>query len=217
MFGGSPLNRLSWLRPSQTFLNAIVAVPSTRWILFNAGQPLMVSSDDGLVKPTPAYLSTNDVRPLLGSEPFFGQGQYVGDLAVEKDGEHDHPQHSPTEGARHLGVRAVFLGLHENREEGDNGALPSSDFKDPVAAIEKLKGTPYFSADVSDLNLPPQEIQNILSQTSQGRDRKTLSWSEPRSLMSGLDPFTAAVFASARSMADWNIRNKVRLDIPSRD
>jgi len=35
-----------------------------------------------------------------------------------------------------------------------------------------------------------------------------LNWSEPRALMSILDAFTAAIFALARSLVDWNQRNK---------
>ncbi|KAF9022282.1 hypothetical protein BDZ89DRAFT_1070810 [Hymenopellis radicata] len=43
--GGSPLNGLSWLRPSHDFLNALVALPQTRWILFNNGAPLVDKKD----------------------------------------------------------------------------------------------------------------------------------------------------------------------------
>jgi len=208
MFGGSPLNRLSWLRPSQAFLNAIAAVPTTRWILFNGGQPLMVSGDDKSAKPTPVYLTTEDVKPFLGSEPIFGQGKEPGELVVEKQAGDDHPQHSPTEAARHRGVRAVFLGLHESSAGTENSALPSSELSDPEAAVKKLEGTPYFSADVSELGLAPTEVQTILNASAPSREGKILSWSEPRTLMSTLDGFSAGVFASARSMVDWNVRNK---------
>jgi hypothetical protein len=42
-FAGSPLNRLSWLRSSHVFLNALFFSPATRWIVFNGGQPLVAS------------------------------------------------------------------------------------------------------------------------------------------------------------------------------
>ncbi|CAA7258981.1 unnamed protein product [Cyclocybe aegerita] len=208
-FGGSPLNRLSWLRPSQSFMNAIVHVPNSRWLLFNAGQTLMISSDDRSVKPALAYLSTRDVKPFLGPEPYFGQGKEPGELVVEKDGEsHAHPQHSPTEAARHHGIPIVFLGLHE-KESGDNSvALPSSEFTNPDEAIKKLQGTPYFAVEVADLEHTQDDLEKLLSETGPSKEGKKLSWVEPRTLMMGFDGFPAAVFASARSMVDWNQRNK---------
>ncbi|KAF8161350.1 NUDIX hydrolase domain-like protein [Crassisporium funariophilum] len=209
MYGGSPLNRLSWLRPSQSFLNAVVASPNVRWILFNAGQPLIIASSDRSTKPGPLYLTTADVKPFLGPEPYFGQGKEPGDLAKEKDGEsHEHVQHSPTEAARHLGVPVVFLGVHEDKADDSTAALPSSEFSDPEEALKKLNGTPYFAIDVSDLEYTPEKLQEILRETTPGREGKTLDWSEPRALMSNLDHFTAGVFASARSLSDWNQRNK---------
>lgn len=202
-YGGSPLNRLSWLRTSQTFLNAIIALPSTRWLLFNAGQPLVASSAHVPTKPSSVYLTTNDVKPLLGAEPYFGQGQQVGVLLQSTASKDSH--YSPTETARHLGSRIVFLGLHEPQSD-DNPALPSSEFTDPDLAMPKLKGTPYFAMDVADLDLPHQQVQEILTlAVGQGQ---VPSWTEPRGLMSSTDQFSAAVFASARSLVDWNSRNK---------
>ncbi|KAF8963647.1 NUDIX hydrolase domain-like protein [Flammula alnicola] len=157
-----------------------MASPSqTRWLLFNAGQPLTTSRDDGSARQSPIYLTTED--------PFFGQGKEQGQLVVgEGQRTHDHGQHSPTESARHLGLRVVFLGLHEKQSGHNSTALPSSELSDPEQAIKKLEGTPYFSVDVG----------------------KILSWAEPRSLMSTLNAVTAGIFASARSLVDWNQRNK---------
>lgn len=203
-YGGSPLNRLSWLRSSQTFLNAVIAHPSTRWLLFNAGQPLVISSANESTGFSSVYLTTNDVKPLLGAEPYFGQGQEAGVLLQGSAGKPS--QHSPTETARHLNSRLVFLGLREPQSD-DNPALPSSDFIEPDLAMAKLKGTPYFAMDVADLKLSPQQLQDTLALAA-GQDQAPF-WSEPRPLMSNMDPFSAAVFASARSLVDWNSRNKV--------
>lgn len=204
-YGGSPLNRLSWLRPSQSFLNAIAAIPETKWFLFNAGQPLVVSSKDRSTKPSPIYLSTADVRQFLGPTPYFGQGKEPGELVVERDGE----KYSPTEAARHLGIPVVFLGLHETQTEDSNAALLISDFSDPETAIKKLNGIPYFAMDVADLDCTQGMLEGMLKETTPGREGEILAWSEPRALMSTVDGFTAAMFASARSILDWNQRNKV--------
>jgi NAD+ diphosphatase len=52
-------------------------------------------------------------------------------------------------------------------------------------------------------------LDRLLKEAIPERDGKILKWSEPRALMSTLDAFTAAIFASARSLVDWNQRNKV--------
>ncbi|KAG6864784.1 hypothetical protein C0991_007158 [Blastosporella zonata] len=202
MFSGSPLNRLSWLRTSHPFLNAIIASPSTRWLLFNAGQPLVLHKSDSMSKQSLALLTTKDVLPFLGPQPFFGQNKEIGQLVIESP----EVQHSPTEAARHHSSPVVFLGLQEHSK---TNALPSSDFVDADAAIANLDGTPYFSMDVADLDLAPDALNEILHASTPARSGQVLSWSEPRVLMTGLDNFSAAVFAEARSLVDWNQRNKV--------
>lgn len=198
LFAGSPLNRLSWLRTSHSFLNAVIVSPATRWLLFNSGQPLVVVTP---TKRNLAYFTTNDVKPFLGSEPFFGQGKEKGQLVVESS---DVP-HSPTEAARHRDTPVVFLGVLE--PDSKFGALPSSDYADPDTAIVNLEGTPYFSMDIADLELAPERLKDILNSTSQAKNG-TLDWSEPRMVMSSLDDFSGGLFAEARSLVDWNQRNK---------
>src|SRR6185369_13459615 len=107
MFAGSPLNRLSWLRTSHVFLNAIATTPAARWVVFCSGQPLVVLKPESPKKQVLAYLSTDDIRPFLGGEAFFGQGKEAGEIVVES-GE---TSHSPTAAARHCGLPIVFLGL----------------------------------------------------------------------------------------------------------
>ncbi|KAG6879134.1 hypothetical protein C0992_004951 [Termitomyces sp. T32_za158] len=209
MFSGSPLNRLSWLRTSHLFLNAVIASPSTRWLLFNAGQPLVLANPEFPRKQTLAFLTTKDVRPFLGPEPFFGQDKEIGQLVAESPEKED----SPTGAARHHSAPVVFLGFQEHSK---TGALPSSDFVDATAAVANLDGTPYFSMDVADLDLTPERMKGILQETAPAREGQSLSWSEPRVLMTGLDHFSGAVFAEARSLVDWNQRNKVRSNLSTR-
>lgn len=215
MFGGSPLNRLSWLRTSHHFLNAIVTLPQTRWLLFNAGQPLVTFNPDSSnpSQPHPAYLTTASVIPLLGPQPLFGQGQEIGTIVAD---EINNVPHSVTEAARHHphSPPIAFLGMHETREDVD--VLPTSEFSSAdtaVEAIKRLDGVPYFAIDVADLvsdgRFTEEELLNTFKESAQGKEGKTFSWSEPRALMTGLDQFTAGVFALARSLTDWSYRNKV--------
>lgn len=195
--GGSPLNRLSWLRSSEKVLNEAALSPSSRWLLFNNGQPL-IERQPNARRGTLAYLSLADVRPFLGSEPFFGQGEKEGEAVPT---EHEHA----LEAARHRGMPILFMGLHE--PDGNTSALPSSDFKDPHTAISKLTGTLFFSLDIGELEqeVVDQTVKNIEASKSGA----TLSFTEPRTAMGALDTFNAALFAEARSMNDWNQRNKV--------
>ncbi|KAF9022284.1 NAD+ diphosphatase [Hymenopellis radicata] len=196
--GGSPLNRLSWLRPSHDFLNALVALPQTRWILFKNGLPLVGKKDGS--RPSVAYLSTNQIKPLLGPEPFFGQGLEAGKRLL--------PEHASSDNvaaARHLNSPVVFLGLHENET---TGALPSSDFINAEAAVKNIEGTPYFSLDVAQGNHSDAELESFLTGTDVATNGTSLSFTEPRAFMTTLDGFTAGVFAGARSLVDWNSRNK---------
>ncbi|KAF8134332.1 NUDIX hydrolase domain-like protein [Boletus edulis] len=194
--GGSPLNRLSWLRPSQAFLNALVASPTTRWILFKSGMPLLATTPN-TEKRTLALLTTDDVKPLLGPDPYFGQGEHPGELGPEDI--------RILEAARLHGPRVVFLGLEE-RDATTAFALPSSDFKEPEAAVANIDGTSYFSVDVADLE--QDKVDEVVQNSELVTSNAKLAFTEPRAAMGALDMFSAAVFASARSMVDWNDRNR---------
>ena len=178
--------------------------PATRWLLFHSGQPLVIVTRDHPTTRGLAYLTTNDVKPFLGSEPFFGQGKDKGQLVIESSD----VQHSPTEAARHHDTPIIFLGVREPPSK--SGALPSSNFADADAAIANIEGTPFFSMDIADLELAPEKIRVILDSTSQA-EHGILDWSEPRIMMSSLDNFSGGIFAEARSLVDWNQRNKVCL------
>ncbi|KLO15364.1 hypothetical protein SCHPADRAFT_902380 [Schizopora paradoxa] len=201
--GGSPLNRLSWLRSSTPFLNAVLASKETKWILFQNGQPL-VSARGSVKTRSLAKLSTPEIKRFLGPEPVFGQGKEPGD-AVEEG------VFSPAlEASRLHGPAVVFLGLHEPEGVEVKSALPSSDFSaktDPKLAAANIQGTPYFALDVSDTD--EETIKSITSVTaSTGPDDLTYEFAEPRSASGTFSMFEAAVFAEARSMIDWNSRNK---------
>lgn len=144
-----------------------------------------------------ALLTTNDVRPLLGPDPFFGQGQNPGESCTEE---------TPVlEAARLHGPRVVFLGLEE-RDPATASALPSSDFQDPEVAVANIDGTPYFSVDVADLE--EDMVDDVVQNSELAKTDAKVAFADPRTAMGALDVFFAAVFASARSMVDWNDRNK---------
>ena len=60
-------------------------------------------------------------------------------------------------------------------------------------------------------------LDTVLQNNQLAKDGDQIKFSEPRAAMNTVDWFDAAVFAEARSMVDWNARNKVRADFTRND
>ncbi|KAF2646798.1 hypothetical protein P280DRAFT_503292 [Massarina eburnea CBS 473.64] len=93
-FSGSPLNRVSFLRPDSTFLSTALVHPSTTFVLFNNLEPL-ISSPSALATAT-----FSDVKSIIGDSPF---GKSEEDVIKEYNSSLYIPQ-------------IVFLGLDERKE-----------------------------------------------------------------------------------------------------
>lgn len=168
--------------------------PDTRWAVFQGGQPLVKMPQNGGPKAF-ALLETSRIKDLLGNEPMFGQGQAPGETISSGS--------SVFQACRFRGPTVLFLGLKE--PEGTQ-ALPSSEFRTPQTSND-IHGAPYFSIDLA--RLSQTDTHEFLKSVAQGGE--TLTFAEPRSAAASFNMFEAAIFAVARSMIDWNTRNKVRL------
>lgn len=93
-FSGSPLNRVSFLRPDHAFLSQALRHSSATFLLFNKLEPLIKSPSEL------AYTSYNDVKSIIGSNPFEKSEE---DLIKEYNSETYIPQ-------------IIFLGLDEGKE-----------------------------------------------------------------------------------------------------
>lgn len=155
--------------PSATFLSTALLSPYTRCVVFKAGEPLV--SIQGGVKAL-AKLATSELRPVLGDEPFFGQGQNA----------HDHAPSGVKhlESARLRGPNIVFLGVQEPEQDA---SLPSSEFHTPTAA-EDIRGTPYFALDATDISF--EELLAGISVSA-----RELEFAEPRSATAKWSSFGA--------------------------
>jgi NUDIX domain len=163
---------------SHTFINAVVLSPATRWILFKNGEPLLIS-DHGTRKLALAYLTTDDVLPLLGSPPFFGQGECEGQIAGSDES---------LAAACHRGIPIVFLGLNQhNPATASVMAFSASDIKCLQAAIASLDGTPYFALDVGDLELGTVDAMLTNAKSVKDGDGEKLVWVDARSAIARLD------------------------------
>ena len=172
----------------------------TRWIIFKEGQPLMASRPDARERFL-ALFSTAEIRALLGPEPYFSQSQRPGELADSDD--------LLLQAARLHGPGVVFLGLHESDAE-TAGALPSSDFsakQDAQSVVEKIKGTAYFTLDVSGVD--EKEIEQAFQKSEAAKSGTEFTFTDGRTAMGYMDYFIGGIYASARALVDWNARNKV--------
>ncbi|PSS37541.1 hypothetical protein PHLCEN_2v617 [Hermanssonia centrifuga] len=159
-------------------------------------------SSSGSNGPHLARLSTAEVKPLLGPEPFFSQSQQEGELAKSDE--------KVLQAARLHGPPVVFLGLHEHEDaSGSSRALPSSDFsakKDAAEIVSNIHGTPYFSLDVTEIQ--ETKVNDVLGGSQQGRDGVKFEFIDGRAAMGNLSQFDSGVFSEARSLVDWSARNK---------
>lgn len=170
--------------------------PATRWVLFSDGKPLLATPPAGA--GALARLSTQDVRALLGPAPFFAQGRQPGEDA--EDGVKE------LAAARLHGPPAVFLGVHEH---AGGHALPAPEFSargDAADVVARIRGTPYFGLDVSDVEAG--KVREVLDGAQQAG--VTLEFVEGRAAMGVFGQFDSGVFSVARTLVDWSARNKVR-------
>lgn len=189
-YAGAPLNRLSWLRESSHFLNTAVNDPTAKWVVLKAGRPLTHRNAE---KQTLAYLSTGRLAPFLSldKDRVFGQREQPADGPVSAEDE----EPKALVAARLRGPTVVFLGVKE--KEGAQ-ALPFKGFK----SAADLPGEPFFALDVS--RVPEEEFEQVIPK-AEGYD-----FVEARAAGSFMSfDFDAPVFALARSMLDWNGRNRV--------
>ena len=143
-----------------------------------------------------ALLTTTEVEHFLGPKPHLGQRptESEGAIAVV-----DLPI---LEAARFRGAPIVFLGVSEPQANVYCPTVPPEEF------AKSLIGIAFFSIDLSEVN--QIELDRLMQTSAAATGGFNLSFEEPLSAMRGMDEFHAGVFAEARSMVDWNFRNKVR-------
>jgi NAD+ diphosphatase len=132
---------------------------------------------------------------LTGEDRLFGQPKESNEAVVDGITE---PK--VLQAARLRGPRIVFLGVKE--KEGVQ-ALPTGNFK----SAQDLPGSPFFALDVTNVEEGP--LSQALKLASEDNSRTAFEFSEPRTASVSFSPFDASLFALARSMIDWNARNKV--------
>lgn len=156
---GSPLNRVSFLRPDHTFLSQAFRHPSTTFVLFQNLEPLTKSSSQL------AYSKLADVQPITGDDPFS---------VTEEDtiAQYNSSLYLP---------QIIFLGLDERIKDGFNykdryigqpwfavDVTPKESVKEAAEKlIARVEGEGLeFSKGRMNLNLPPESGTSMLSVAS---------------------------------------------------
>jgi len=188
-FSGSTLNRLSWKRPDALFINNCLHKHSL-WIVFNDGQPLVRSLEGG--GSSLAYLSLDRVRHFLGGEPYFGQSDVAGQFAS-----HDIPQ---LESARLQTPRIVFLG------SSIPGNISTREVRELIAGDGIIQYSSYFTFDISGLVCSQEDLHALLHR--ENTKEEVFEFIEPRAAITTFSTFDASLFSQARSIVDWNLRNR---------
>ncbi|KAF8639256.1 hypothetical protein AX16_010328 [Volvariella volvacea WC 439] len=227
-YSGSPLNRFAWLRHSSPFLNHTISNPSTRWIIFNDNSILVTVATDAHSDVTSketekekvtalGYLRTEDIRDVLGEEPYFGFGN---EREPESGTSRKSAENDPLAGARLQGPTAVFLGILEpgganeaslpTVHDHDHGHDSTTDVND-----YGIKGTPYFAIDFAQVpiadrlgqGLERDRIDEILANSGKavGKKFKLVDFRIATGVFGQVE---SSLFAQARSIIDWNARNK---------
>ncbi|KAL7913366.1 NUDIX hydrolase domain-like protein [Trichoderma velutinum] len=125
-----------------------------------------------------AFFGLNDVKPLIGTDPF-------GRSDEEKKAAFDSTKPNPT---------LLFLGLLPNTPQG-------VDFETSKHGV--VNGQPYFALDVTPSGSTTEAAEAFV------KDAEAKGYTVQTNVRTmTLDPDGAAVLAQARSLIDWNVRNR---------
>ncbi|KPM46093.1 hypothetical protein AK830_g545 [Neonectria ditissima] len=170
-YAGSRINRYSFLRADTAFLRRAAVSPAARYLALNDLNALVAD------KATLSYLAFEDVKSLIGPEPF----QLTEDESLKA---YDSAQTSPL---------IVFLGMLE--EGSEPGHIESAEHGD-------IKGQPYFAIDITARGTHADKATEFLKT----QEAKGLTVDKNARGMT-LHPEAAALYAQARSIIDWNARS----------
>lgn len=143
-YAGSRINRYSFLRGDGAFLRKAIVSPSTRFLALSDLSLLVVD------KRTPAFLTFDDVKPLVGAEPF---GKEDDDLVKTYDSTITAP------------VLVVFLGTLDDDASVAGEGSPAVELE--TTNHGTVKGQPVFAIDVTPRGKYQEAAQKLLKEQEQ--------------------------------------------------
>ncbi|GAA5858823.1 hypothetical protein JCM8547_005002 [Rhodosporidiobolus lusitaniae] len=212
-YAGNPLNRLSYLRSAPTFLTSALRSPKSRFLLLDnlallCDPPTRTDKARHL-----AYVSWKDVEPFVGDAEKVFKGvdgkkdEEVAGLAVmgmggQEIGKEMVGELTDEEKREYFANQPalVFLGVDERSAPESAQSLPLTK-PDESSTLETHSpyGIPYWAFDVSQLSKFKAKV------LAEGEGRE---FADLRAGSQTIPPDEAAIGAEARSLVDWNTRNR---------
>ncbi|GAA6012636.1 hypothetical protein JCM11491_005463 [Sporobolomyces phaffii] len=206
-YAGNPLNRLSYLRSSPAFLASALRSPKAQFIVLDSLQPLC-EKEHGATRRF-VRLEWNQVQQYIGdADHVFAAVDGKDDAQVAKLAVIGQPGDKTVGDLSHEDARSyflnkpalVFLGVDERSAPESSKSLPLSKPTDTsTLETHSPHGVPYWAFDVSKL----KEFKAQLLDEKEGRE-----FVELRAGSQVIPNDEASIGAEARSLVDWNTRNK---------
>lgn len=207
-FGKEVVNRVSFLREDAEFISNSVLHPSTRFIFYNNGNPLinkeakekliiLTNGDNQLVNVEGGNVASTSVG-LLGSDSWKSTLETWSNDNKDQDPSL-RDDNKPT--FLFLGIKdeSVGLDLHKLKCEESDSYLDHQG---------RYFGIPYYGVDLTNSPLVAKLIQNHIVTNNPEVDPKNLFFTHSRKHTSSLTQDEAALFSHGKMYFDWLGRNK---------
>ncbi|KAH8924197.1 hypothetical protein BT69DRAFT_1333165 [Atractiella rhizophila] len=188
-YASSPLNRLSWLRTSKSYLSSALSNPSALFLPFNDRLEVLCTKDGSTGAPSLAFVKLGQIKAALSQERKTMEGVDGKEWETQKRGEEglEEERNEPI---------LVFLGVEEEGE-----TLPEKEREPdgrPIWAIQLAAPAPGAKEETK------EKLSKIREELVQGGRE----WTDLRIGGKPIQWDWAGVFATARHMIDWNARNR---------
>lgn len=207
-FGKEVVNRVSFLREDLEFISNSVIHPSTRFIFYNAGDPLVnKEAKDKLI------ILTNGSNQLINVEGESSAGTTVGLLGNEnwkkilETWSNDNKEQDA--GLRDNNKPTfLFLGLKDESVGLDLRKLKCQDTDSYLDHQGRYFGIPYYGVDLTNSPTVVELIQNHITKHNVEADEKNLFYTTSRKHTFGFTSEESALFSHGKMFFDWLGRNK---------
>lgn len=206
-FGREVLNRVSFLREEQDFISNAVTHPSTRFIFYSNGDPLVnkAATNEKLVILTNGDNQMDDseagaaTTKGLVSEPQWSK-------TIETWSEDNKEQHASLRDDKK--PTFLFLGLKDESVGLDLQQLKCQDGEKYLDYQGRYFGIPYFGVDVSDAPQVGEIVKNHIASAEEKVAADNLIFSYSRKHTLGFTGAESALFSHGKMYFDWLNRNR---------
>lgn len=207
-FGKEVVNRVSFLREDSDFITNSVYHPSTRFIFYNNGEPLVnKEAKEKLI------ILTNGTNQLINVEGVSEAGTSVGLLGNEnwknilETWSSDNKEQDATLRDDNKPT-FLFLGLKDESVGLDLRKLKCEANESYLDHQGRYFGIPYYGVDLTNSPLVMELIQKHITDHNLEADKKDLFFTHSRKHTLGFASDESALFSHGKMYFDWLGRNK---------